>query len=74
MTEEDYRLEIDFRLSKAQNLINEMFGLIEINNELSKKPKNFVLDDWIDYQPLINGKTLVWYYCDVLEDIQTKVI
>lgn len=29
---------------------------------------------WIDYQPLIGGKTLVWYYCEETDTIKTKVI
>jgi len=56
----------------------DLFSAIQkISNDIHNlkiKPKNIVLDTWVDYQPLINGKTLVWYYCDVLDEIQTKVI
>lgn len=52
----------------------EVIKMIDLNRRLGSKPKRFVLDTWIDHQDLIGGKTLVWYYCDVIEDIRAKVI
>ena len=36
--------------------------------------RNIVLEDWIDYQTMIGGKTIVWYYCDILDDVMCEVI
>jgi len=67
-------LEVNLNLSKAQVLIDEMHDLLLKRHALSCKPKNIVLDTWIDYQPLINGRTMVWYYCNVTDEIQVKII
>ncbi len=61
-------------ISEATKHICNALEFSDKMRRLERKPKNFVLDTWIGYQPLIGGKTIVWYYCDVLDTINSKVI
>jgi len=74
---EGYEVEIHMdttMLIQSMNALQEAVDFAGVLMSLNSKPKNFILDTWIDNQPLIGGKTMVWYYCDVLEEVNCKVI
>lgn len=70
-----YRMKIPReQVTFTPDFFTELHQLLFLRAKLNGRARNIVLEDWIDYQTMIGGKTIVWYYCDILDDVMCEVI